>query len=206
MSRFESPNHLDIRPLEPEDLPQLEAFRQEAWQEPLMTPEEVARRIDKLREVTGREDRKTFIGTLDNEIVGALSYYHDVVDLNKDPELEAAYERLVANPPSLGKTATFGHIFELAVHPDVRGNGYARQLALAGLRTLRGDGITLSKFHIGKHNQGRFATPETLQEFGATTVRSGIRGIGEHSDLRRTLYIGKIDPSIDALERRANAE
>jgi len=206
MSRFESPNHLDIRPIEPEDLPQLEAFRQEAWREPLMTPEEVSRRIDKLREVTDREDRKVLIGTLDNEIMGALGYYHDVVDLDKDPELETAYERLVANPPSLGKTATFGHIFELAVHPDVRGKGYARQLALAGLRALQGDGITLSKFHIAKHNQGWLATPEALQEFGVTEVRSNTHGIGKHPDLLRTLYIGKIDSSIGTLEKRANAE
>lgn len=207
MSRFEShQDHPKIRTFEPADAVRFAALEHDVWHaDPLLTPEEADARIARLAAApaSNPDFNTNLVATLDDEIIGTLGYYIDTVPLYKDPDIEAALEHLTSAPPSLGKTATFGHIYELSVHPGHRGEGHAKRLALAGLTAIRRGGVSMHKFHLNERTKQQIVTPATMREFGVVEVRHGIRGHdSQHPELIRTLYMGTTDSSIEALQAR----
>lgn len=205
---IELPSHqsfdrFQIRNLEPEDTSQLATLEHEVWQaNPLMTPEE-ANAIAEGRSRHPLLDHETIlVATLGDEIVGTAGYYIDTIDLEESPDIASALTRLTSEPPSLGKSATFGHIYELATRPRFRGQGVATRLGVAGLQAIQQGGHSLYKFHLTEATKQTVATPAAMEEYGVVEVRDGIPGRGEHPDLIRTRFIGKVDSSLEALRNR----
>jgi GNAT superfamily N-acetyltransferase len=193
------PENLEIRELQANESEQLHEFRRRAWADSSLTDQELELLIS--FKAVPLNPISQLVAVRHEDIIGTFGYFKEEVNTESDKditrELNVLHGRGALKRP-IGNTAIFGHIFELAVDPEWRRRKIGTSLIMAGMQHMQQSDIDLHKFYL-RNKRERTLSPDTFRHHGVVKVRSGIKGIKDHSDFIRTLYAGVVNKTSESL-------
>lgn len=149
-----------------------------------------------------RHDIYKLAAVAGDSIVGVLVAYKDTVQLSDHPHIANGVQEIMGD--SFGReryegSATFAHVAELSVAPELHGEGIGPQLAIVGLKNLRERYNTqLLKFRVTEASS-QVLFDGNPKAYGFAETQSGLSGAADGPQFVRSEHVGLIDNGIAAM-------